>query len=196
MSEYSEALRQRIRALTPGPPPKPWEGVEVSLAGGIHSVGFGVAPGQRDLLLVASWSGRAVFDGLTGERLARDRDDSVAKWTGELGEDCQGIGPLDGQRILTAGIWGGGLLVTTIDGWSIARFAVDWPDERIVLQPPGADILTAGREAGCVQLGSPASEVRAAGFSHTGRVLVIATSSELTLFARPTDPSKQRLAEA
>ena len=195
MSEYSEALRQRLRSLPPGSPPEPWERVEVGLVGGVHSVGFGVSPTQLDLLLVASWSGRSVLDGLTGERLARDRDESVAEWTGELGEDCQGIGPLDGQRIPMAGIWGGGLLMTTLDGWSIARLAVDWPEERIVLQPPGADILAAGRETGCVQLGDPVSEVRAAGFSRSGRVLVIATSSDLIFFARSIDLSIQRAAE-
>ena len=184
MTEYTEAIRQHIRSMRSEPAPPPWTRVEAPLIGGLHSVGFGVHPGQEDLLLVASWSGRSVLDGLTGGIVARDGDEAVQEWTGPLGQECAGIGPLDGQWLPMTGIWGGGLPRVTIDDWSVARLVIDWPDERVVLQPPGRDVTVPGEEFGCVQLDAPMSEVRAAGFSRSSRVLAIATASELTIFAR------------
>lgn len=95
------------------------------------------------------------------------------------------MGPLEGQRSRMAGIWGGGLPLVALDDWSVARFAVDRPGERMVLQPPGGNALIPERAMGCVQLDNTASDIGAAGFSHTGHVLVIAPASDLSLFVRP-----------
>ena len=190
VSDYVDGLRVRLRSMPTGQPQSPWEPVTTKLVGGVHSAGFGTGWGQEDLLLVASWAGRSVIDGLSGDEIARDRDDEVSRWMSPLGVDCAGIGPLDGELVPVAGIWGGGLPRTTEDGWSIALVAPDWPDEMVVLQPPGCTLDSEERARGCVRLPDPISEVRAAGFSRTGRTLVIATSSELTLYSR-TVPTKQ-----
>lgn len=63
--------------------------------------------------------------------------------------------------------------------------APDWPEERVVLTPPGGTILAEHFTEGCVQLHHErACELRAVGFSPTGRALVVASSCEVNLFTR------------
>lgn len=134
---------------------------------------------------MVSGSGRGVVS-TGGAVVARDHTDHLQDWYDPFGLVAAGIGPLAGTRVRLAGQAGGGLPLTTADGWSVGRYPVDWPDERVVLEPPNAGVLWPGHESGCVGLLGPDAlfEVRAAGFSRTGRLLVTATAGDLTLYTR------------
>ncbi len=89
-----------------------------------------------------------------------------------------GIGPLDGQAVKVAGLFGGGLPLTTRDGWLLEAQARAWPTHSVFLTAPGSrEPVCVGEDGVC--------ELRACGFSETGRTFVIATSCELMMFARP-----------
>ncbi len=106
-------------------------------------------------------------------------------WGDTFELQADGIGPLGGLAIRMTGLYGGGLAISTPDGWSATRFALDWPDESLLLEPPWVSVL-------CAKRGEPLrftkiaveSEVRAWGFSPTGRTLILAASSDVTFFAR------------
>jgi hypothetical protein len=148
--------------------------------GGLTAVGF-----HRDseLLLVVSAQGRGVIDAASGQRVARDAADYY-----EDGQhlEAEGIGPLLGNNIRIAGLAGGGLPQGTSDGWSVELTTMDWPSTDVLLFPPGSSLY------GPVHTGpdtftklASESGLRAAGFSSSGRTLLIATSSDVTLFGRP-----------
>lgn len=169
-------LRRRFREAPLRPPPAPWRPLPPIAIGGLTDVGFGFA--GRDLLLVSSSTGSGVFDCVSGERVARDYeeihpDDPLVR---------EGIGPLAGMAVTMAGLWGGGLLTTTGDGWAVHLVAPDWPVESVLLSKDdepyrGERWWHIHREEGC--------ELRAFGFSPTGTTLAIASGCELWLFTRP-----------
>ena len=171
---------RRIRATSISDPPSPWRCIGSFSVGGLTDVGFGT---RSDLLMVISSMGRGVFDCLTGEKVARDYDDG--DWHDTLALEAEGIGPLAEQRIKTAGLHGGGLPMAAGDGWTAEDFVLDWPDHTLLLVPPGSWAYGDG-------FGKPAnytkvaveSELRAWGFSPTGRCLILATSSDLTCWNR------------
>jgi hypothetical protein len=129
-----------------------------------------------------------VFDCLNGAKIARDasmperlEDD----WEDSIALEAVGIGPLAGQRIRTAGIYGGGLPKFTFDGWTAERLTLDWPHETLLLVPPGSWVYgdAFGKRADFTKVYVD-SEIRAWGFSQTGRSLVLGTSSDLTIYSR------------
>jgi hypothetical protein len=140
-------------------------------------VGFGEA-GAQEFLLVVSHDGRGVFE-LDGTRVARDRAPLDESWHDDRRLTAMGIGPLDGIAVPMAGLWGGGLPLTTSDGWTVERMPVDWPDERIVLRAPharGDEMIQIHHET--------LFEIRAVGFSPSGAALTVASSGEFTLVTR------------
>jgi hypothetical protein len=148
--------------------------------GGLTDVGFGL---HSDLLFVVSSQGRGVFDCLTGAKVSRDAfvpTDDEPDWFSTSELSAEGIGPLAGQVIRTAGLHGGGLPLLTRDGWSAERLALDWPDETLLLCQPWKHGYKPGE---FVKVGVD-SVVRAWGFSPTGRSLVLATSSDVTIWSR------------
>jgi hypothetical protein len=90
-----------------------------------------------------------------------------------------GIGPLEGKRIRLAGLHGGGLLNCGREGWWVEALAIDWPDVNLLLVEPWQSIF---RESARFAKLAVAREVRAFGFSETGASLVLATSSDLTVY--------------
>lgn len=158
-------------------PPAPWRRSSVFAVGGLFGVGYAA---DRDLLLVLSSQGRGVFDCLTGEKLARDYDEAH-DFFDPIRLTAAGFGPLAGQTVRVGGLFGGGLPLTTADGWCLEAQARVWPTHSVFLTAPGA------RESVCVGEDG-ACELRACGFSETGRSFVIATSCDLTVFARPAGP--------
>ncbi|CAL9278235.1 hypothetical protein SUDANB5_06766 [Streptomyces sp. SudanB5_2050] len=79
LSAYQRALRDRLLAAPVIAPPAPWRpvfdyayGVPV---GGLLGIGFASHPASgRDLVMVVSHDGHGLFDAVTGEKIARDRD--------------------------------------------------------------------------------------------------------------------------
>jgi hypothetical protein len=169
-----------IKRLNVTPPPEPWKVGKVLYVGGLIDIGFSA---KSDLLLVISHDGRSVLDCLSNKQVARDRDNDFHFDIMSL--EAEGIGPLSGERIRTAGLHGGGLSRQTDDCWVAEELSLEWPESTLILVSPGSSIL--GKA-----FGEPtnyfkvyiASEVRAWGFSPTGKSLVLATSSDLRFWYR------------
>lgn len=75
-------------------PPVPWKKVASFGIGGLTEVGY--AP-DSDLLLVVSSQGRGVFNCISGEKIARDCEDSL-DFIDETKLVALGIGPLEAIR--------------------------------------------------------------------------------------------------
>ncbi|MFI8420497.1 hypothetical protein [Streptomyces sp. NPDC085479] len=188
LTPYQESLRRRLLTAPVVPAPAPWRNVFGGMAavGGLTGIGFGVDTAtDHDLVMVVSSQGYGVFDAVTGERIARDRDpedDDGPDVSPDL--SCPWIGPLAGQRVRVAGLYGGGLH-SSGDGWRVDVEAPDWPHHRILLSSNGGNWHRAPHTEGWWHvLHSTWSTLRAVGFSPTGRTLAVATSSDLTLWTR------------
>lgn len=149
----------------PLPPPEvfPWRAVGVCPVGGLRSLGF---QPDGDLLLIVSEGGRIVLDGLTSVQVARD---PMRYLVGQERGEALGIGPLAGQVIAVAGLYGGALAAATADGWRLAG--------------AGADLVVVAPDGAAFGLGAPAAVI-AAGFSPTGRTLVVADAAEVAVYGR------------
>ncbi|MER7956200.1 hypothetical protein [Streptomyces sp. NPDC096030] len=189
LTPYQQKLRDRILAAPQVAAPAPWRPVFESCAavGGLVGIGFAVDPESGgDLVMAVSHNGHGLFDATTGERIARDPDPE--------GEDdlpagadlsCPGLGPLAGTRVRIAGLYGGGLHTTAPGGWHVEVVGPDWPNERVLLSAPGGMFhRDAHGEKWWHVFHSRWSELRAVGFSPSGRTLAVATSSDLTLWTR------------
>ncbi len=127
-----EKFRAAYRRKEEQDAPAPWRRIQLYV-NGLVAVGFG--PGT-DLLLCYSHSGFGVVECASGRVVARDAEDPELP-DGPYPVWAPGIGPLTGQRVPLAGLWGGGLQSMTPDGWVIHRAAPNWPLECAVLCPPG-----------------------------------------------------------
>lgn len=191
LSDYQRQLREKMLSAPVVAPPGPWrnalERPSCVQVGGLRGVGFGTHPETgADLLMVVSADGFGLIDAATGARIARDRDPDPAS-ADPSGPDlaCPGIGVLAGQRVPISGLFGGGLHATTGDGWSVEVMAPEWPSHRVVLSAGGGRYDNPPGETWWVIFNDSHSELRAAGFSPSGRTLAIATSSDVTLIVRP-----------
>lgn len=188
-SEYQRKLRERYLDAPVVPAPEPWRPVPGGMipVGGLLGIGFAVCPRSgRDLVMVVSGDGHGLFDAVTGEKIARDRDPDPETSTPDDSPDltCPGLGPIAGTPVHIAGLFGGGLHSTSSDGWTVSVVSPDWPCHRVVLATGDALHRGPAGETWWHVLHARYSEFRAAGFSPSGRTLAIATSSDLTLWTR------------
>jgi hypothetical protein len=156
--------------------PEPWRLYHAAV-GGLWAVGFGPA---SDLLLVLSVNGLGVFDCLTGQRVARAVDEVDYD---DVSETVTGIGPLAGGRIELSGRGTGAIVTRRVlplvsrDGW---RVAVAEPAGRaeigVLLHAPSPVAITTTV--------ANVEEVRALGFSPTGRSFVVAEPHTLHIWSR------------
>lgn len=151
----------------------PWKKVADHAVGGLFQVGYAE---DADLLLVLSHNGRGVFDCLTGERIARDAGNVYDHFnTSKL--LAAGFAAINGQQVRMAGLYGGGLPLSTKDGWYLeSRKKTD----EVLLSKAA---LIKETEYALVGEGK-LCELRAFGFSETGKSFVVATSCSLIIFAR------------
>ncbi|MFD8911073.1 hypothetical protein [Streptomyces sp. NPDC059575] len=183
ITEYQQKLRERLLAAPVVPAPAPWRPVldRRTPIGGLLGIGFAVHPGSgRDLVMVVSHDGHGLFDAVTGEKIARDREPD----TPDDDLTHPGLGPVAGQPVRIAGLFGGGLHSGSGDGWTVTAVSPDWPHDRVILSTAGG--LHQG-EPGTTWwhiLHSTYAELRAVGFSPSGRTLAVATSADLTLWTR------------
>lgn len=183
MNSHTDALRSRIRAIPVAPPPPPWTAIRSIAVGGLTNLGVGTSDGA-ELVLTISHAGRGLFDD-HGVLLARNNDEPDNAWLDETQLEAIGIDRLAQQRVRVAGLAGGGLPASTRDGWHVSSLPIDWPHDLVILEPPGCGALWPGHEAGCVAVfAEDASELRAFGFSPSGRVLILASSAEVRLYIR------------
>ncbi|GAA4666338.1 hypothetical protein [Streptomyces youssoufiensis] len=197
LSDYQRRLRERFLSVPVVAPPDPWRPVPNGLipVGGLLGIGFALAPDDgRDLVMVVSAGGHGLFDTVTGEKIARDRDPDPEDDTPDAAPDlsCPGLGPIASTRVRIAGLFGGGLHATTEDGWTLEVVSPEWPHDRVLLSVDGGIPHDGPHgERWWHIFDSYYSELRAAGFSPSGRTLAVATSSDLTLWTRPA-PDAER----
>lgn len=190
LSAYQQALRNRLLDAPQVPAPPPWKLVSEHrvLVGGLLGIGFALHPDNgHDLMMVVSQDGHGLFDALTGEKIARDRDPEPDDSTPEAVDDlsCPGLGPVTGTRVRIAGLFGGGLHTGTGDGWTVQVASPDWPHDRVLLSRDGGfPHAGAHGETWWHIFHSTYSELRAVGFSPSGRTLAVATSSDVTFWTR------------
>ncbi|MFI9150131.1 hypothetical protein [Streptomyces sp. NPDC053367] len=188
-SPYQRELRDRLLSVPEVEAPAPWRRVwdRGTAVGGLLGVGFATGPADgRDLVLVESTAGLGLFDAETGERLARDRDPDHdgPEWERDL--TCPGIGPLAGTPVRMAGLYGGGLHSGASGGWVVEVVGPEWPHHRVLLSRGTSMPYRVPHGEGWWHVfDANRSELRAAGFSPSGRTLAVATSSDLILWTRP-----------
>jgi hypothetical protein len=159
--------------------PKPWRPLATHPIGGLVAVGF---PDGLDLVLVASSSGKGLFDCASGSRISRHQseDDGI-----DPNLMTSGIGDIENPRVRMAGTCGGGLPLRTTDGWTLDVQTLSWPDQSVFLLLPGHWLFgPAFNKPGDPTKIACDSELRACGFSPSGRSIVIATSSEICIYRR------------
>jgi hypothetical protein len=191
ISDYQQRLRQHFLAAPVVQAPASWSPVldNRTPIGGLLGIGFAVHPESgRDLVMVVSNNGHGLFDAVTGEKIARDRDPDPDTSTPDVSPDltCSGLGPIAGTRVHIAGLFGGGLHSTTSDGWGLDVVSPEWPNDRVLLSADGDIYKDPPGEGWWHIFHANYSTFRAAGFSPSGRTLAVATSSDLTLWTRPT----------
>lgn len=178
-TNHLASIKTKIQSSPLSQPPTPWRKIGALAVGGLRSVGFDA---DSELLLVVSNSGRGVVNCESMEKVSRDYEEH---YSGERLLEANGVGPLLGKSIRISGIFGGGLPNSTHDGWSIESAFLDWPIQEVLLLEPYHTIYGD-------RYGKPAIfhkifrdfEVYAAGFSYTGRTLIVATSSDITVWGR------------
>lgn len=180
--DHLDPFRRRVRSAAVADAPQPWTRVAVHAVGGLIGVGYA---DDSDLLLVVSSQGRGVVDCRTGLRVARDRTEPDDSWCCVRDSRAKGIGPLQGHFVRLAGLNGGGLLTSGREGWSVESLPLDCPDVSLLLVEPWQCIFNEGAKFTKLAV---EREVRAFGFSDTGSSLVLATSSDVTVFAFQESP--------
>ncbi|MEU2285158.1 hypothetical protein ABZ614_24995 [Streptomyces sp. NPDC013178] len=195
LSAYQQAMRKQLLAAPVVPAPEPWQPVPFVPVGGLLGIGFASHPDTgHDLVMVVSHDGHGLFDAVTGEKIARDRDPDPGDSTPDAAADlsCPGLGPIAGSRVHIAGLFGGGLHTTTGDGWRLEVAVPAWPHERVLLSRGGGLPHRGPQgERWWHIFHSDYSELRAAGFSPGGQTIAVATSSDLSLWTRRADHSRR-----
>jgi hypothetical protein len=177
--KHLDGIRSKVRSKSLSAPPPPWQHVSTVAVGGLTAVGF---DRNSELLLVVSSGGRGVIDATSGENVARD---AAEYFEDEQYLEAEGIGPLANTIVRVAGLAGGALPRGTSDMWSVELVTMEWPVTDVLLFAPGAWLFGSlhGKPDSFTKLAAE-SEVRAAGFSYSGRSLIIATSSDIAIFGR------------
>lgn len=165
---------QRKEKLAPVADCVEWTRLAYRNVGGLTDVGFSE---DEAYLLVASHAGRGLFETATGEKVARDDEAPVegAAWLRTTSNEVQGIGPLAGVWFSMAGLFGGELPQATSDGWRVS--VEDGKATQVILESQRGERWL---------LDTPITEVKAVGFSKSGHLLVIGTSTEVVFFKRET----------
>ena len=132
-------------------------------------------------ILIETQDGRGLFDSKTGEKLLRDRSEYKYR---ELELLCEGFGPLEGEFIRMSGLSGGGLPLSTTDGWRVEAITV-WPKNDILLTSPDS-WLYGGQydKPDHFQKVWSGYKIRGYGFSYSGETLCIVESSDLIIYSR------------
>jgi WD40 repeat protein len=148
--------------------PEPWSRRTVLAIGGVTDVGFSDC---GRYLLVISHSGRGLFDLASGNLVARDSAPVPESDRDDFAHTVAGFGPIEGEQVSVAGLWGGSLPQATSSGWELAQLASD----AFELRGRGAQVLLHTDE-----------EIRAIGFHPDGSILLVACSPDITIWQLDT----------
>ena len=179
MTSHADELREILERMPVTKPPAPWSLIGEYSIGGLTEIGF--VPESDDLLVVSS-QGRGLFDTTSGDKIARDSDESFHN-PDKTGHTVPAIGPADGQTVPLAGLMGGGLSKVTDDGWVIEVVQLPWPRHVLFLSSDFAPCYDDSGHAWKICDDEPC-EYRMAGFSPSGNAFVFASSCELTIYGR------------
>ena len=179
MYEHLNPLREKLLNLEVESPIDPWKKTACVTVGGLISVGF---DRHSDNLLIVSHQGRGVVDCCTGEKTARDCEHY---YEDKEYLEAEGIGDLKGKTIRMAGLYGGGLPISTVDGWQLESVTLNFPEATILLVEPDSELYgsVCDRPDNFIKVEQDAC-IRAYGFSYTGKSFIIATTSDVTIYAR------------
>jgi hypothetical protein len=177
--KHLDQIKQRIRNMPKAEPPSCWQQKAYFAVGGLRAIGF---DRSSDSLLVVSSQSRSVIDCKLGRKIAHDDSEY---YNGEERLEAKGIGPLRGKIINMAGIHGGGLPLTTSNGWCLELVTIDWPIHELLLIEPGSSLYGSihSKPDNFIKIFRE-SELRAFGFSHTGKSLVIASTHGLVIYGQ------------
>lgn len=182
MADDDDPMQDRIARLPIALPPA-WRAVAEPAFRGLRGMGFDV---DGELLLVESISGKSVIDCATGQRVAHDPEAGITP-DEEVRLESHGVGPLAGKTIRMCGLFGGGLPMMTLDGWTVELVHHHWPHQAsVVLVPRGLSIWEPAQIRHCFKLAETEAP-RACGFSHTGQSLILARSHALHIWTRAQD---------
>ena len=179
MYEHLNPLKEKLLKLEVRSPADPWRRTTCIAVGGLISVGL---DRHSDNLLIVSHQGRGVVNCCTGEKTARDYEDY---YENEEYLEAEGIGNLKGKTIKMAGLYGGGLPTFTKDGWQLESVTLNFPEEMILLVEPDSSLYGSihNHPDNFIKIEQDAC-IRAYGFSYTGKSFIIATTSDVTTYAR------------
>jgi hypothetical protein len=169
-------LREFYRNRPESEAPLPWKRVPIRMSS-VVAAGFGA---NSELLAVLTHSGLGIVDAVTGKIVTMSTEETES--VSPIPVSITGIGPLSGERVALAGIWGGGLKTMTLDGWVLHRIAPNWPFESVILCSPDFESFEDEDKTTTI-FKDVSSEIRAFGFSDSGQSLVVA-SEDLRLWTR------------
>jgi hypothetical protein len=185
MFEHLDYIKKMLIAAPLRKSCGPWQLIAERAIGGLLAVGF--ERSSEDLLIIST-NGQSVLDCTSGILLSRDNKEKSYDNHQLYGRRLDNP---KAPQIDMAGISGGGLKRETPDGWTIDSFPVEWPKSYLVLQPPGASIymnapkfLEYKKDGTFCLLWKGVESGVAFGFSWTGKTLVLATTSEIYVWAR------------
>ncbi|WP_392551170.1 hypothetical protein RHO14_06635 [Orbus wheelerorum] len=158
--------------------PNGWQKIVSIAVGGLTEIGFSKTTNH---LLIISNTGRSLINCSNGERLARDYEEN-GDWYNPLALTCQGIGTIAGELIDITGLCGGGLPIINQYGESLELVAINWPLEDIYFCPSGKSVFIENLQTSCQHIFS--DYIQSYGFSWNGVFIVIATSSDVTIWQR------------
>ena len=177
--QISDSVIKKIGKLRKVGLPAGWKLVANLPIGGVRSVGFDKT--SEDLLLV-SLGGRGLVDCGSGEIVLRDK---AEYFDHELELEADGIGKYSGVRFRMSGIFGGGLPLQTTDGWLVNLIHFSSSRAGLLLFEQDFELKEVQNPGtGKYWLLSEETDIRAFGFSWTGKSLVYATASEVSIFGR------------
>lgn len=161
-----------------------WKHQNTYAIGGLENVGY--ANGQ-DLLIVLSTQGEGIFDCIKGEKIARLNNGS--DWWNDFDKETnsiKGFDILNNIEIRTFGLYGDDKLPkSTEDGWMLLTSEPepdDSPFERYLVSK--VYLVSPDKMHKTIVAKDGACELRAFGFSSTGKSFIVATSCELIIYSR------------
>jgi len=175
---HLDPVSRKVRSVEVSDPPPPWRRTASIPTDGLSEAGF---DDDSELLLVISQHGREIIDCAAGQVVDRDAIEDDKGWYGRDILTGIGFGPLDGKQVRLCGQYGGGLPVCTRDGWAVEALAIDWPDHSLLLIDPASSLYQPHARFWKIDV---VSDLRAFGFSYTGKTLLIATPNGVTFFGR------------
>jgi hypothetical protein len=148
-----------------------WERQAVHAIGGL--IGIGISENEA-FAFVISWQGRGIYELEYGKRIDRNSEAPAASstWIDQGKRSAMGIGPMDKHWIGIVGMWGGELK-RKIGNWKVELKQSNGKDEIVLSDQISNKSMV---------IDKPISDIRALGFSDSGKFLFIATSCDFAIW--------------